>query len=381
MMQEYFFASGNGGTATLSFPASLTRTIAVGASTNADVRAAFSQFGTGTDTDQNGQPIITRLDVVAPGVGIYSTDRTGFGPTGGYNDPDPNNPNDIDPLPFTDYNSVLNGTSFASPLAAGIGALLLSVNPALRPDDIRAAMQDGADQVGGVTYDANGWHEQYGHGGVDALASLRFVLDKPAVFVNSSAHWLVDRNGDHTYATPADADLPFGNPYDLPVLGDWGGEASGQTRSNALDELAVFRNGEWFLDTNQNNAWDTGIDVYFTFGTAGDLPMALDWNGDGLDEWGVFRPSNARWYIDMNHNVGAFEPGTDLEFQYGLITDIPITGDFGGDGADEIAVFRDGTWYIDNNHNGNWDTGIDSYFTFGQTGDIPVPGQWWRSAG
>ena len=32
--------------------------------------------------------------------------------------------------------------------------------------------------------------------------------------------------------------------------------------------------------------------------------------------------------------------------------DMPVVGDFNGDGVDEIGVYRDGTWYIDTNGNG-----------------------------
>ena len=52
-----FCAAGNGGTNSISYPASMPETIAVGASTNRDVRANYSQFGNG-------------LDFVAPSNGI-----------------------------------------------------------------------------------------------------------------------------------------------------------------------------------------------------------------------------------------------------------------------------------------------------------------------
>ena len=48
-----------------------------------------------------------------------------------------------------DGGSSFGGTSAATPLAAGIGALLLSRNPGLTAADVRSIMQNTADKVGG----------------------------------------------------------------------------------------------------------------------------------------------------------------------------------------------------------------------------------------
>ena len=46
--------------------------------------------------------------------------------------------------------------------------------------------------------------------------------------------------------------------------------------------------------------WDLPGDVGFGWGLPGDLPVAGDWNGDGNDEVGVFR--NGAWFLDYNGN-------------------------------------------------------------------------------
>jgi len=38
-------------------------------------------------------------------------------------------------------------------------------------------------------------------------------------------------------------------------------------------------------------------------------------------------------------------------------------------------VFRNGSWYLDNNNTHAWDNG-DQYFVYGGTGDRPVVGDW-----
>ena len=42
-------------------------------------------------------------------------------------------------------------------------------------------------------------------------------------------------------------------------------------------------------------------DEMYTYGQPGDIPVVGDWNGDGKDEIGVYR-SPGRWYLDYNGN-------------------------------------------------------------------------------
>jgi hypothetical protein len=61
----------------------------------------------------------------------------------------------------------------------------------------------------------------------------------------------------------------------------------------------------------------------------------------------------------------------------GQAGDIPVIGDWNGDGKKKIGVFRNGLWVIDYNGNFGWDgTSIDKAASLGQAGDIPVIGKW-----
>jgi len=139
----------------------------------------------------------------------------------------------------------------------------------------------------------------------------------------------------------------------------------------APSNVGVFRNGSWFLDFNGDDVWDAD-DKFFSFGMAGDVPLVGDWNGDGTDDIGVFR--DGEWYLDSNGD-GEWDEGSDELIYFGLADDIPVAGDWNGDGTDTIGIFRDGYWYLDVNGDGQWDAG-DISFTAGRAGDVPLVGDW-----
>ncbi|MBD2602132.1 S8 family serine peptidase [Microcystis aeruginosa CS-583] len=152
-----YIATGNGSGAPVSFPANLSSTIpgviAVGASTNLDQLASYSNVG-------------PQVDFVAPSSGgtarIVTTDRTG-----------------ADGYSSGDYTSTgtdgFGGTSSATPLSAGIGALILAQDPNLTAAQVRGLMRNTTDLIGPVAYDNKGFNTQYGYGRVNANTAIRGV--------------------------------------------------------------------------------------------------------------------------------------------------------------------------------------------------------------
>jgi subtilisin family serine protease/subtilisin-like proprotein convertase family protein len=152
-----YIATGNGFGAPVSFPANLSSTIpgviAVGASTNLDQLASYSNVG-------------PQVDFVAPSSGgtarIVTTDRTG-----------------ADGYSSGDYTSTgtdgFGGTSSATPLSAGIGALILAQDPNLTAAQVRGLMRNTTDLIGPVAYDNKGFNTQYGYGRVNANTAIRGV--------------------------------------------------------------------------------------------------------------------------------------------------------------------------------------------------------------
>ena len=65
----------------------------------------------------------------------------------------------------------------------------------------------------------------------------------------------------------------------------------------------------------------------------------------------------------------------DGSIRFGALGGTPLAGDFDGNGIDEVAIFKDGYWMIDINHNGRWDQS-DLLAMLGDAEDRPVVGDW-----
>jgi subtilisin family serine protease len=149
-----FFAAGNSNDDTVHDNyVSSPNVVAVAASTNFDVRAPYSRFG-------------AAVSVCAPSsggsLGITTTDVTG---QPGYSS--------------LNYTSTFGGTSSACPLAAGIAALVLSVNPGLTWQEVRGVLEQSADKIDAANggYDASGRSDLYGYGRVNARAAVELARD------------------------------------------------------------------------------------------------------------------------------------------------------------------------------------------------------------
>jgi hypothetical protein len=148
----------------------------------------------------------------------------------------------------------------------------------------------------------------------------------------------------------------------------------------APDLVGVHRRNKFFIDHNGNGNWDgtAGGDAVYKFGGVGDLPVNGDFNGDGYDEIGVYRPGNSKWYLDSNAN-GGWDPGVDTVRQFGVAgVDVPVVGDWNGDGTDDVAVRRNRRFLVDANGTGKWETvaGGDAIYSYGVAMDASAVGDW-----
>ncbi len=186
--------------------------------------------------------------------------------------------------------------------------------------------------------------------------------------------WVLDADGNERENHPGDYVYAFGGiPGDIPITGDWNGD--GHTK------IGIYRssNGLWILDTNGNGVIDAGDAVFnLHIGTSpGDIPVVGDWNGDGRSKVGYFR-QGFLWILDTNGNH-TFDQSDQVYAFGGIAGDVPVVGDWTGTGTSKIGIFRQGfLWVLDANGNGNIDgPGPDFIFAYGGIpGDVPVVGDW-----
>ncbi len=157
----------------------------------------------------------------------------------------------------------------------------------------------------------------------------------------------------------------FGNPGDRPVVGDWTGDG--------VDTPGVVRDGLWFL----RNSNTTGVaDHVFWYGNPGDEPFAGDWNGNGIDTPGQYRRSDGRVYLRLTNTQGV----ADIWFYFGNPGDGPVIGDANGDGKDTVSLYRpsEQRFYIINRlgSNGGGLGAADFWVHYGDRGDVPVMGDY-----
>jgi hypothetical protein len=132
------------------------------------------------------------------------------------------------------------------------------------------------------------------------------------------------------------------------------------------DTGAVYRpaTGAFYLRLTNTTGY---ADLTLPFGAPGDLPLVGDWTGQGYRSIGVFRAGS--FYLRNSNTLGP----ADLVFPFGSAGDLPVVGDWTGQGRDTIGVYRNGTWYL---RNENRVGSPDIMARFGTTGDLPVVGDW-----
>jgi len=203
----------------------------------------------------------------------------------------------------------------------------------------------------------------------------RAILDETTgVYLPSTGVWLL-RNSN----TSGDADIVVkfgGQAGDLPVAGDWDGD--GKT------DLGIFRKGTFirarlapfaFCILCQNFTVAADIDT-IDFGQDGDIPVAGDWDGDGDDDIGVWRPGvNGTFFLRVPPPFCELcSPAltTVTVSVSGTAGDLPVAGDWNLDGKDDVATYNppSNTFFLSDEGK------IVRIIPFGRAAGRPLAGDW-----
>ena len=168
------------------------------------------------------------------------------------------------------------------------------------------------------------------------------------------------------------SDNVAGSPQTI-VLAAFGVGTLDDFDGNGKSDIAVWRpsnpdgssNGTWYIIPSSN----PGTPIVQSWGLNGDMPVPGDYDGDGKTDFAVWRSSTGQWFIIPSSN-----PGAPIVQSWGLPGDIPVPGDYDGDGKTDFAVWRSSTgqWFIIPSSN----PGAPIVQSWGLPGDIPVPGDY-----
>lgn len=135
--------------------------INIGASNDQDVRSLYSQWGPELKfmaPSNGGNNEITTTDVSVEGLGY-----------------DPNSA----------YASDFGGTSSACPLAVGSFALVMAAYPDISVAQLMDVFKKTTDKIGDLSYNANGFNEQYGYGRINLEAAVKLALQMKGTAVSA----------------------------------------------------------------------------------------------------------------------------------------------------------------------------------------------------
>ncbi len=199
----------------------------------------------------------------------------------------------------------------------------------------------------------------------------RFTVDtRPEVGTWGAGSAWIDTNGNTTFDqdnadfTNRDITYYMGYTSDNLFAGNFVKAAGGV--ADGFDKLAAYgRVGtqwRWLVDVDNDGVITPGVDIAVVdpAGING-LPVAGNFDGNAAngDEVGVF--TGTTWYFDTNHDFKVDLASAVAWSQNGY----PVVGNYDGVAGDDLATYRDNTFFIDFGRNGS----IDRTFRFG----FPTP--------
>lgn len=225
------YAAGNEGQNFVNLYAAHPDVICVAASTSQDIHADYSNTG-------------PQVWITAPSNGDWPItaarawwDEGTPGETGEYR-------YWADGISRGDRYKHFGGTSSATPLVAGICALMLSANPSLTAKEVKDILAKTADKIGGAgEYDSSGRSLKYGYGRVNALKAVEEAIKRKNASSNTTTTTTTTTTNTTTQpTTPPATKSPF-NANNLQFPSSGFGVQTG-TYSNPGNAITQIQNME-----------------------------------------------------------------------------------------------------------------------------------------
>ena len=300
-----FAAAANYNTSTLYYPAACNHVIAVSATDSSDNKASFSNYG-------------DWVDIAAPGVSIYTTANGGG------------------------YRSV-SGTSFSSPIAAGLGALIMSVNPNLTNAEVEELIKQNADDLG-----AFGFDPYFGFGRINVertlVAASSIIIDDPDT--TSPTVSITSPSPGTTYTTAQTVTI----------------------YASASDNLGVSR--VEFYDASTLKGTDTTNAYTYSWTFTGADNGAHNWIAKAYDAAGNVTSSSA---VSLTVNIDITPPSipTGLSATPSSCSQVNLSWnastDTGGSGLKGYNVYRNGSYLKQVTTTSTSDAGVNASTPYSYT--------------
>jgi hypothetical protein len=201
---------------------------------------------------------------------------------------------------------------------------------------------------------------------------VRLALYRP-----SDNTWLIKGLGTNNWDNSAgNVTVHFGKKDDIPVPGDYMGDG--------ITRFAVFRpsEGNWYIKGPGLADWEHSQGNFtIQAGNKGDIPVPADYVGCKRTQIAIYRPGDKTWYIKGPDNFNWNTSQGNQHFKFGSKDpkDVPVPADYFGEGKVRAAFFDDdkGNFTIKGAGFANYDDSQGNLTVqCGGKGDIPVPGDY-----
>jgi hypothetical protein len=262
------------------------------------------------------------------------------------------------------------GTASAATSAAGTTAAGATVSPGTGPD-YEMPFPCGDRWNGSSRYNHSpsalsiDWNRTNDLGAMTVATAPGVVTSVVDLGDRSYGRYIVvDHGGGHTslYAHLSAQWVSVGQAVDqgtpIGLVGSSGGSTGPhlhfEERLDRRDQRAYFHRTSFTMGTTATSQ------------SCGDVPVAGDWDGNGTTDIGVQRRGTSPTYHLRRAD------GATVGVPFGWRTDQPVTGDWNGDGKDDLGARRAGAVsFVLRNPNGS-----TSRIGFGRIGDAGVSGDW-----